>query len=187
MNIFVLDKDPVVAAQMQCDKHIVKMVLESAQMLSTAHRLLDGEMVVGTSKTGRKSKSWVLSDPVMEASLYKAVHMGHPCTVWTMESNNNYTWHYVHFQALAEEFEYRYGKQHKSWVDLKELLKSPPRSIPVHYLTPFKLAMGASPECINEKDPVGSYRSFYKTKQKRFEMKWTKRSTPAWFSEMELV
>ena len=44
MNIFVLDRNPVIAAQMQCDKHIVKMIVESGQMLSTVHRMLDGKM-----------------------------------------------------------------------------------------------------------------------------------------------
>ena len=100
-----------------------------------------------------------------------------------MESNNNYNWHYVHFRALAEEFEYRYEKQHKSWVDLKDILSTPPRNIPVHYLTPFKLAMGAAPECINPNDPVGSYRAFYQTKQDRFSMDWTKRDIPEWFEK----
>lgn len=181
MNIFILDKNPIKAAQLQCDKHVVKMVLESAQMLSTAHRVLDGKLTKIPSKSGKTMvKGWVLPDE-RDAVLYNAVHVGHPCTVWTMESNNNYTWHYVHFQALAEEFEYRYGKQHKSWVDLKDALRTPPRNIPVHYLTPFKLAMGAAPECINPHDPVGSYRAFYQTKQERFSMDWTKRSIPEWF------
>jgi len=184
MNIFILDKDPVKAAQLQCDKHIVKMVLESAQMLSTAHRVLDGKLTKIPSKSGKTTvKGWVLPDE-RDQLLYKAVHVGHPCTVWTMESNNNYTWHYVHFKALAEEFEYRYGKQHKSWVDLKDVLRELPRNIPVHYLTPFKLAMGAAPECINPSDPVGSYRAFYQTKQDRFSMDWTKRDIPEWFQKV---
>ena len=180
MNIFILDKDPVKAAQLQCDKHIVKMVLESAQMLSTAQRVLDGTLTKIPSKSGKTMvKHWKLDQH--DDIIYKAVHVGHPCTVWTMESNNNYNWHYVHFQALAEEFEYRYGKQHKSWVDLKDILKVPPRNIPVHYLTPFKLAMGVAPQCIDHNDPVGSYRAFYQTKQDRFDMTWTKRDVPEWF------
>lgn len=181
MNIFVLSEDPVVAAQLQCDKHIVKMILESAQMLSTAHRLLDGTMTVGKSKSGRSAKVWSLPDS-REDKLYKAVHVGHPCTIWTMESAENYKWHFDHFVALHDEYQFRYGKQHKSFVDLAHILESVPNSIPSVPMTPFKLAMGAAPECINENDPVGSYRSFYKTKQKRFEMKWTKRAVPAWFA-----
>ncbi len=68
MNIFYLDPDPVLAAQQQCDKHVVKMIVESAQMLSTAHRLLDGRKI---------GKVWV--HPHADDVLYKASHINHPC------------------------------------------------------------------------------------------------------------
>jgi hypothetical protein len=162
MNIFVLDKDPVVAAQMQCDKHVVKMILESAQMLSTAHRLLDGEDV--------------------DERLYKVAHPKHPCTLWTMESTENYRWLYRHFVALAVEYKMRYNKTHKSYEKLSEVLSQCPKNIPKgRGLTEFRLAMGSNPECKFEGNPVKSYRAFYKTKEKRFEMKWTKRKKPNWF------
>ncbi len=54
MNIFVLDEDPVISAQMMCDKHIPKMIVEAAQMLSTAHRMLDGYMEKRPSKSGKR-------------------------------------------------------------------------------------------------------------------------------------
>ena len=54
MNIFILDEDPTIAAQMQCDKHVVKMIVESAQMLSTAHRMLDGKLIMKPSKSGKR-------------------------------------------------------------------------------------------------------------------------------------
>lgn len=181
MNIFILDTDPVKAAQLQCDKHVVKMVLESAQMLSTAHRVLDGKPSKIPSKSGKTTvKAWVLSDH-REELLYNAVHVNHPCTVWTTESAANYTWHYNHFVALASEYEYRYGKKHKSFVDLADILCATPNNIPLTPATQFKLAMGAAPECINTKDPVGSYRAFYQTKQDRFSMTWSKRTIPEWF------
>jgi hypothetical protein len=181
MNIFILDESPVKAAQLQCDKHVVKMILESAQMLSTAHRLLDGRMVLSKSKSGRAAKEWKLEDEVLDTVLYKAVHVGHPCTIWTMESISNYNWHFQHYKALAEEYEYRYGKTHKSFTDLEHYLVNPPQNIPYSCATPFKLAMGVAPECMNEWDPVGSYRAFYQTKQARFKMSWTKRNIPEWF------
>ena len=181
MNIFILDYHPVAAAKLQCDKHIVKMILESAQMLSTAHRLLDGRMSIGQSKTGRKAKLWKLDDEVRDTVLYKAVHINHPCTIWTMESRANYDWHFQHFKALHDEYQYRYGKTHRSFTELAYLLKDAPDNIPYEGLTPFKLAMGAAPECINPADPVGSYRAFYQTKQDRFKMTWTKREVPEWF------
>jgi len=58
MNIFYLDKDPIKAAEMSCDKHVCKMIIESAQMLSTAHRIIDGVEYYGKTSNGRKIKRW---------------------------------------------------------------------------------------------------------------------------------
>ena len=183
MNIFVLDKDPVIAAQLQCDKHVVKMIVESAQMLSTAHRMLDGTVQIAPSKSGKRMvKHYRLFDNLdLDETLYKAVHYKHPCTVWTMESDLNYDWHWVHFKALCDEYTYRYGKVHSS-ERLLQPLRVRPKNIPKGKLTPFKLAMKANPECMLE-NAVLSYRAFYQTKQDRFKMVWTKRSKPGWFQE----
>ena len=181
MNIFILDNDPIVSAQLQCDKHVVKMIVESAQMLSTAHRMLDGILEKRPSKSGKRMVNyWRMQDDEMESTLYAAVHTGHPCTVWTMESNNNYNWHYVHFVALCDEYKYRYGKTHATDTKLREVLKSPPRNIKVGYKTKAPLAMKSNPECMFD-DVVESYRAFYQTKQDRFKMAWTKRPVPEWF------
>ena len=185
MNIFIIDQDPIKAAQLQCDKHVPKMVVESAQMLSTAHRMLDGIEVKKPSKSGKRMvKYYDLGDIDLEAELvyYKAVHHNHPCTVWTMESDTNYRWHYEHFIALCDEYTYRYGKTHKTDSILRGPLWTLPRNIPKGGLTPFKLAMKANPECIALGDPVEAYRAFYQTKQDRFKMIWTKRSIPEWFN-----
>ena len=180
MNIFVLDKNPIVAAQLQCDKHVVKMIVESAQMLSTAHRMLDGQEYKAPSKSGKRMvKKWKLKNH--DDVIYSAVHMGHPCTVWTMESNANYEWHYKHFIALCDEYTYRYGKIHSSDTKLREHLEQLPNNIPVTKMTEFKLAMKSNPECMLE-CPVESYRAFYHTKQHRFKMDWTKRKIPEWFT-----
>ena len=191
MNLFILHEDPVIAAQMQCDKHIPKMVVESGQMLSTAHRVLDGVLDRRPSKSGKTSvKYWDLylgrDDLEGELLLYKAVHVGHPCTQWTMESDMNYRWHYDHFIALCQEYTYRYDKIHKTARDLGGPLYSAPRNIPKGPLTPFRLAMGSNPECVvyglGGTDAVQSYRNFYQTKQERFKMDWTKRKVPEWFN-----
>ena len=77
MNIFILDNDPAIAAKLQCDKHVVKMIVESAQMLSTAHRMLDGDQELRPSKSGKRMvKYWVLPDS-REEIIYKAVHTCH--------------------------------------------------------------------------------------------------------------
>jgi len=180
MNIFILDNDPVIAAQEQCDKHVVKMIVESAQMLSTVHRMLDGVMERRPSKSGAMLQYWKLNDQ-RESILYKACHFNHPSTVWTRESKANYQWHYQHFIALCDEYTYRYGKVHSTDTKLRIALQQIPTNIPEKHMTPFKLAMGSNPECMLE-DAVESYRRFYETKQKRFTMVWTKRPVPKWFN-----
>ena len=82
MNIFVVDESPVVSAQQLCDKHVVKMILESAQMLSTAHRVLDGHPCIKRTPKGRKVQDWVLDDD-REDMIYRAHQPKHPCTIWT--------------------------------------------------------------------------------------------------------
>lgn len=181
MNLFVLSNDAVEAARLQCDKHVTKMTVESAQMLSTAHRMLDGVISKQRSKSGKTTvKHWRLEDE-RDSILYKAVHMSHPCTVWTMKTRSNYEWHFEHYRALAEEYKYRYGRDHKSWVDLCDVLRTPPRNIPQGPLTTHPLAMKSNPECMYPDDPVKSYRLFYQTKQDRFKMVWSKRDVPEWF------
>lgn len=183
MNIFILDRDPKVAARMQCDKHIVKMILESAQMMSTAHRIIDGYQERRPSKSGKTMvKYWKLLDE-REFHMYKAVHVGHPCTVWTMNNDNNYTWHFDHFVELCREYTHRYGRVHETDRKLKKHLSHLPKNIKKGFkyaTTAFPLAMQHEPQCMME-CPVKSYRAYYKTKATRFNMVWTKRETPEWF------
>jgi len=187
MNIFALDKCPVTAARLQCDRHVVKMVVESAQMLSTAHRMLDGVKEKRSSKSGKRMVDFYTHpDAKMNDVLYKAVHFNHPCTVWTMEASANYMWHYRHFLALCYEYEHRYGKIHSTYTLLKDILQYTPKNIKMAVQTPFKLAMKANPECVFE-DAVKSYRAFYQTKQDRFKMVWTNREMPEWFKMKETL
>lgn len=183
MNLFVLDKDPVKAAQLQCDKHIAgKMCVESAQMLSTAHRLLDGVEEMRLSASGKtNTRYWRYPDPNLESVLYRVAHRAHPCTIWTMQSNNNYNWHYAHFIALCDEYKHRYGKTHLTDTKLRDILREPPRNIKTGHLTKQPLAMKSNPECMLS-CVVESYRAYYQTKQDRFKMVWSKRNTPDWFT-----
>lgn len=179
MNIFILDKCPVKSAQMQCDKHIVKMPLESAQMLSTAHRVLDGDMYYDVSNKGNKVRRYALAES--NDVFYKAVHQGHPCVIWTMESKANYDWHYRHFVALCDEYTHRYGRMHLSEEKLKVLLRTPPKNTPDIGPTDFRLAMSLFPECIVKGNPVESYKNYYLSKLSYVKMVWTKRDMPQWF------
>ena len=95
MNIFYLHEDPQVSAKMHCDKHVVKMIIEYAQMLSTAHRMLDGKVVKKPSVSGKTMVKHYdlyegMDDLEAEMTYYRAVHFNHPCSVWTRESNENY-------------------------------------------------------------------------------------------------
>ena len=185
MNIFYLDHDPVIAAQMMCDKHIPKMIVEAGQMISTAHRMLDGTEGRKLSKSGKRTvKYYSHPDETLENVLYKAVHFNHPSTVWTRESDKNYMWHYNHMLALGEEFELRFGKKHKTIELLKDVLVNIPKNIrKTTTVTPIRLAMAAYPQCIVENDGVQSYRNFYIADKREF-AKWEKgRNAPTWWTE----
>ena len=110
MNIFYLDEDPEVAAIVQYNKHVVKMILESAQMLCTAHHCYGD----------REQK---------ENVPYKQAHLNHPSTIWVRTDNHNYHWLYDHMLALGDEYTKRYGKTHLSITKCKEPLAKYPDGI----------------------------------------------------------
>jgi len=111
MNIFVLDNDPIKAAQLHLDKHVVKMPLETAQMLSS-----------------------------INGGPYKITHKNHPCTVWARQSKANYNWLVQLGFALCNEYSFRYSKRHKC-RDVIEKLKHAPECVPDGDRTPFAQAM----------------------------------------------
>lgn len=156
MNIFVLDTDPVLAAQYQCDRHVIKMVLESTQLLSNAFSLDDAP--------------------------YKRTHYNHPCSIWTRESYENWQWLMMHAVALADEYTYRYNKSHKC-LDVLYLMRSNDNKLEnvpsLGAMTPFAQAM---PEGYRNTDPVVAYRSYYINVKNRIAT-WKKtRSAPAWYT-----
>jgi len=153
MNIFILDENPVKCAEYHCDKHVVKMLLESAQMLCTV--------------------SWIygLSAP------YRPTHQKHPCTLWVSTSLGNWNWLVSLCDALNEEFKYRFSHihNHKSYDVIKELVTP---EFPKLRQTPFAQAM---PLQYREKgNAVLAYRRFYLAEKKHF-CSWTKRTPPEWF------
>lgn len=183
MNFFMLHRDPHKCAVMHCDRHVVKMDIEYPQMLSTAHRILDGTMYLGKTKNNRNIKRWAHPDSEMEQMLYKASHINHPTSVWARESAENYSYLYDTWIELLREYTYRYGKIHMSGAKLSELLKEPPRNIPDVPFTDPPPAMSHYPQCIVEGDIVQSYRNYYKEAKAGF-AKWTKRPAPKWFYQV---
>ena len=179
MNIFYISEDPVQAAQWMVDKHVVKMILESAQLLSTAHRLLDGREIEGTTKTGRKARRWVLDDS-REPIVYQATHINHPSAVWCRKSVENYNWLADHLHALLGEYTYRYEKKHKVEGDLSYMLMSPPKNLEEYDMTVMPSAM--ADEYKISDDPIINYRNYYKVGKERMHA-WKKRQPPEWINE----
>ena len=161
MNVFYLDKDPVLAASYHCDKHCVKMIVESAQLLSTAHRLLDEDDA--------------------HSNLYKVAHKNHPSTRWTRSSEDHYVWLYELFRNLSIEFSNRYDKVHLSWKKLGFILDSLPKNIKKNGWVDPPQCM---PDYCKQSDTVEAYRTYYKSEKASF-CTW-KTQTPTWFTDADL-
>ena len=184
MNIFYLDKDPVKAAEMSCDKHVVKMILESAQMLCTAKRVLDGKEYYGQTKNGRKIRRWKLDNSNEEAIIYKAGWLGHPSTQWVLKSAYNYVWLYKHMMALNEQYKLRYNhtKDHTCIQKLGQLLSVPPKNARIDVMGTD--ATPAMPdECKVAGDVVASYRNYYIMKKRRFATWKSPAKMPDWYKD----
>lgn len=176
MNIFYLDEKTDVCAMSHCDKHVVKMILEYAQLLSTAHRIIDGTQWTDKTASGSKIKRWALNDH-RERILYKATHRNHPSAVWARESRSNYLWLLDLFQHLLDEYTFRYNKKHKTG-ELLDTLKVPPKNLEDKGFTKVPQAM---PDTCKRIDSVEAYRYYYAT-EKRDLLSYTKRSIPEWLS-----
>jgi|TARA_R110000803_G_scaffold10752_1_gene32587 hypothetical protein len=154
MNIFVLDTEIKKCAEYHCDKHVIKMILESVQMMSSVVRLSGYDLG------------------------YKLTHKNHPCTIWARKSLANYKWLFKLTEGLNAEYRYRYNKtvNHKSYDMVKTL---PMPNIPDTGLTPFAQAM---PDQYKSNNAVQSYRDYYLNEKANL-LTWTKRKTPAWISK----
>jgi hypothetical protein len=195
VNIFYLDHDPRTAAQAHCDKHVVKMILESAQLLSTAWHVLAPDALDVT--IGSTDPYYPLVDrrPALEARLefgenyyignqriYGKTHEHHPSAAWVRECVGNYDWLWRLGQWLLDEYTFRYGRQHASRHVLRSL-ECPPRGI-----TPEDAHTEPPPAMPEELivtdadgyiDAVASYRRYYREAKFRM-LQYTKRSPPDW-------
>ena len=175
MNIFFLDQVPSKCAQLHCDKHVVKMILETAQLLSTAHRILDGKEVVGKSASGRNQKQWKLPDD-RDGVMYKATHINHPSAVWVRKNTATYIWTWSLFKALCDEYTYRYNKVHKC-ASMLSAFECFPTNLPFGNFSQPPACMGGYEHCIVEGDSVESYRRYYRAAKSNMS-KWTDRPVP---------
>lgn len=183
MNIFVLDEDPRTSAEMMCDKHVVKMIIESAQMLSTVHRYVDGDEFISYTKAGRKIKRWAhyTDDVNSSIRLHKSVMLNHPCTIWTRQTAANYAWLACHALALCDEYEHRYEREHATRPLVEWLVDHYPKNgVYGIMLTPFAQAMPDQYKVPG--DAVAAYRAYYLGEKQRF-AKWKNRQIPNWYQE----
>jgi len=186
MNIFFLDNCTVSCAQQHVDKHVVKMILEYAQLLSTAHRLLDGKEYLDKTANGRNIKRWKLDNSKLESMLFKASHINHPSAKWARESKANYRWLASLLLELCAEYTYRYGKVHS--VERSGLAMMLRNTYPNNFpnLTRGEPRRTDPPpampeECKVPGDAIASYRKYYIEKKASF-ANWKKREVPEWFS-----
>jgi hypothetical protein len=164
VNVFYLDTKPNVAAMYMCDKHVVKMTLESAQLLATAFHVLD-----------------MGSLPKKDGSPYLPTHINHPCNVWARHSIHNLAWLVCHARQLAIEYAKRYGKVHGSLGAIDKAYRmyslyygSPEAQWQQHELPPMCM-----PEQYKQSDRVEAYRDYYRKDKAGF-AKW-KLSQPYWW------
>ncbi len=156
MNIFVLDKDPIKAAQYHNDKHTIKMILEHTQMLSTAIRVCSNDKVDG---------------------IYKIAHINHPCSKWTRQTRSNFLWLCDMTEELFKEYTRRYNKNHKSY-DTYVICRNNSNYIPIGNITEFAQAM---PDEYKDPDPVIAYRKYYINDKKEFST-WKLGNIPDWWN-----
>ena len=139
MNIFYLHKDPAKAAKLQYNKHVVKMILESAQMLCTAHHHYgNGDKVP-----------------------YKKAHYNHPSTIWVRENASNYLWLYRHMLALGDEYTKRYGKQHLTITKCYDPLFRLPPGIPIPKTLTHTQPPQAMPDEYKDECSLQAYWNYY--------------------------
>lgn len=157
MNIFYLDRDPRRCAEMHCDKHVVKMILEYAQLLSTAHHEIDG-------------------DPSIDC--YKATHKNHPSAVWARENRSNYQWLWQLLDNLLQEYTLRYVKTHKTQSSgIFENLRELPHELRGGKFTDPPQCM---PDYCKADDAVIAYRNYY-IREKSYMARWKNTDSPLWY------
>jgi hypothetical protein len=185
MNLFILSTNPTQCAEMMMDVHIVKIILEAIQMLSTAKRLL--------SVCGKSEKELKLLANGLDLPVYKVAHMNHPVCIWVRRSYANYIWTLDLVDAMHKEWLYRYNhpldKYHKSYP-VAQYLRSNPPSFSHQDITEFAVAMPDEYKVVKTKwweeeeyDVVASYREYYKSPMKKALACWRKREIPTWFFE----
>jgi hypothetical protein len=176
MNIFILSWNIQQCVEAHFDKHVVKMILELAQLLSITHFVLKSP----------KYELWR-----NQGLVYKAPksHINHPCAIWTRQHRNNYMYTCLLAQALCREYFYRYGQyknyHHKSEKIINHCYYNEPifpkctlPLIGIHKVTKPAQAM---PDKYKHKNTIEAYRNWYRSEEKSHITTWKDRKQPSWF------
>lgn len=153
MNIFYLDSNPTQCAKAHCDKHVIKMILETAQLLCGAHWATGG------------------------TAQYRLTHYNHPCAIWTRKSLANYMWLCNLGLGLCYEYTHRYNKTHKSQEIIVWCCDNHPN---IEDIGKTKVPLAMPDNCKIADHPILSYRNYY-IKEKRDFCTWKNRTQPYWF------
>jgi hypothetical protein len=198
MNIFVLHHSPTIASMLHVDSHVIKICLEAAQMLCTAIRVTIGTKTTLIAPDGKKRVIYLLPDEtytweqiiekidgeivtkyklILSSGLYVQSHINHPCNIWARQSWENFRWLWDYMYQLGYEYNYRYGKIHKSVETMinVNVLAFGYIHLPHTGLTPFATAM--PDQYIFPNDPIKSYQNYYKYDKIKLH-KWTNRDIP---------
>lgn len=176
MNIFFLSPNTSVCAQEHVDKHVVKMTLEYGQLMSTAHRVIDGTPYYGRTINNRRILRFLLPDE-REQVIWKASHFNHPSGIWVRASSTHYLWLYELWLSMLDEYKYRYGKEHSA-QRMKNWFKHTPHNIPkVGWLSDPTPAM---PDKYKVGSSIESYRNYYRGDKQSF-ASWKNRTKPVWY------
>jgi hypothetical protein len=170
MNLFVLDSDPIIAAQYHCDKHVVKQILETFQMLGSA--------VIRHGATSDRMPLTSKGTPL------RGGYHHHPVTKWVGENISNYWWTCEFGMALCAEYTFRYGKIHACQKGIEHLAMMW-SLLPKGSMTDFAIAISPEQTCrkysfFDSLSPVSKYRLYYNCDKAHF-CRWTNRKTPFWF------
>ena len=184
MNIFVLHEDPKVAAQMHCERHILKMIIEHTQMMAATYYHTIGinrkkEILENQEKVSSLFSGFPRKDENGNDNPYKISHVNHPCTVWTRASLSNFNWLLDCTKALCEEFTYRYKGIHSVESIVDWMYQNPPQIEDIG-LTPFAQAI---PDFYKGSDPIEAYRKYYAFKTSYMKVNWKlEERTPSWWT-----
>lgn len=157
MNIFYLHRIARICAKMHLDRHVVKMILETCQLLCTTHHVTESEYIPP----------------------YKPTHKNHPCTIWVRESIDNYKWLVEFGLELSKEYTYRYGKTHKCEAYIRELGKNIPNLPNIGFTKPAQ----AMPDIYKCDDSIKAYRQYYFFEKYDLHS-WKKRDVPKWIKKI---